>query len=355
MSHPETSREPQSHSWLLGLLGEHIGGSLTPAMHEAEARRQALLLSYRTLDATKMGPLATGAAAGQTDWPRLVQLAGELTFDGVNVTHPAKQAVLPALDELSAEAELLGAVNTVLFRDGRAIGDNTDYAGFTDALRALGGASNAVGAEAAGAVDLSSVVQLGAGGAGSATAYALLREGAEHLTLVDVDRDRADGLVARLAQAFDASRMSVAVPDEAAGLVARASGLVNSTPIGMTGVSETSPIDVAALHPGLWVGDAVYRPLKTVLVRAAEALGCAAFGGAHMVVGQAAVAFELFTGLTADRAAMSNTFTSAALAQWGDTLVSGGDRWRSQCCGPVALQYGHTDSRIRHPLAAPER
>lgn len=80
----------------------------------------------------------------------------------------------------------------------------------------------------------------------------------------------------------------------------------------MTGVSETSPIDVTTLHPGLWVGDAVYRPLKTVLVRAAEAMGCKAFGGAQMVVGQAAAAFEVFTGRSADRAAMLADFTAAA-------------------------------------------
>ena len=327
MSNTASALDPHARSWLLGLLGEHIGESLTPAMHEGEARRQGLLLTYRTLDATKMGPLGTGAfgaaggvgergsagtagdTAATTNWARLVELAQELTFDGLNVTHPAKQAVQPALDELSDEAKLLGAVNTVLFRDGRAIGDNTDYAGFTDALRALG--------ETAGTLDLSNVVQLGAGGAGSATAYALLREGAEHVTLVDVEADRAAALIGRLSAAFDASRMSFCTPEDAPAAVRAASGLVNSTPIGMTGVSETSPVDVTALHADMWVGDAVYRPLKTVLVRAAEELGCPAFGGAQMVVGQAAVALERFVGLPADRAAMAATFTAEAKRLWG--------------------------------------
>lgn len=308
-----TGDSPLAHSWLLGLLGEHIGGSLTPAMHEGEARRHGALLSYRKLDTTVMGDLALrapGAEPGTTDWPRLVELARELTFDGLNVTHPAKQAVQPALDELSEEAELLGAVNTIRFDGGRAIGLNTDHSGFADALAALSEG------EGASEPDLSRVLQLGAGGAGSAVAYALLSAGVEELSLVDVEESRARALIERLSQAFDASRMRFVPIDEAADVVRRSSGLVNTTPIGMTGVSETSPIDVSALHSDLWVGDAVYRPLKTVLVRAAEELGCAAFGGVEMVVGQAAVAFELFTGLSADRNAMREDFTRAALELW---------------------------------------
>lgn len=310
---PAETRDPLSHSWFLGLLGEHIGGSLTPAMHEAEARRRGMLLSYRTLDATVMGaPAVLNRTADEqtTNWPRLVELAREFTFDGVNVTHPAKQLVQPALDELSEEAELLGAVNTIRFDRGRAIGLNTDYSGFTDALTALGQEQGGQ------QPDLSRVLQLGAGGAGAAVAYALLSAGVEELALVDVDEVRGRALIGRLSQAFDNSRMRFVSVADAPGVLGRSTGLVNTTPIGMAGVSETSPVDVAALHAGLWVGDAVYRPLKTVLVRTAEALGCAAFGGVEMAVGQAAVAFEHFTGVRADRTAMRGDFTAAALTQW---------------------------------------
>lgn len=307
------TQDPLAHSWLLGLLGEHIAGSLTPAMHEAEARRQGLLLTYRKLDTTVMREpaLRGGASRGEgADWSRLVELAHELTFDGLNVTHPAKQVVQPALDDLSEEAELLGAVNTIRFAGGRSIGLNTDHSGFSDALAAL---TDTPGGSRP---DLTSVLQLGAGGAGAAVAYALLSAGVEELALVDVDESRVQALIGRLSQAFDASRMRFVSVADAPDTVRRSSGLVNTTPVGMTGVSEASPIDVAALHSGLWVGDAVYRPLKTVLVRAAEDLGCAAFGGVEMAVGQAAVAFELFTGLRADRAAMHEDFTAAALAAW---------------------------------------
>ncbi|MCQ9165430.1 shikimate dehydrogenase [Arthrobacter sp. STN4] len=275
---------------LLGLLGEHISASLTPAMHEAEGRRQGLPLVYRTLDPGEMG-------LARPDWPRLLLTAQRFGFTGVNVTHPAKQVVMGMLDGLSDDAALLGAVNTVTFRGGRAIGENTDHIGFTGALAAMG-------------IDASSgeVVQIGAGGAGSAVAYALLKAGAPRLTLVDVDRKNASSLRDRLSRAFDASRMRVLPPEDAAGAVRLATGLVNCTPIGMDGVSHRSPVDLAALHRGLWVGDAVYRPLRTTLVRAAGQLGCSAFGGAHMVVGQAVAAFAMFTGQQASHEAMYRTF-----------------------------------------------
>lgn len=277
-------------TFLLGLLGEHIMESLTPAMHEAEGRRQGLPLVYRPLDPVEMG-------LTDIDWPRLLLTARDFGYNGLNVTHPAKQALMGVLDGLSDDAALLGAVNTVTFSGGRAIGENTDHIGFSGSLDALG-------------IDASagSVVQIGAGGAGSAVAYALLQAGTPQLTLVDVDLAHAHSLVERLSRAFDASRLRVLPPAEAPQAMGSATGLVNCTPIGMDGVSDGSPIDLGALHRGLWVGDAVYRPLRTTLVRAAENLGCPAFGGAHMVVGQAVASFEMFTGHPASREAMYQAF-----------------------------------------------
>lgn len=277
-------------TFLLGLLGEHITESLTPAMHEAEGRRQGLPLVYRALDPAEMD-------LADIDWPQLLLTARDFGYDGLNVTHPAKQALMGVLDGLSDDASLLGAVNTVTFNDGRAIGENTDHIGFSGALNALG-------------IDASAgrVVQLGAGGAGSAVAYALLKAGTPELTLVDVNLTQARSLMERLSRAFDASRMRVLSPEDAPLALGSATGLVNCTPIGMDGVSNGSPIDLSSLHSGLWVGDAVYRPLRTTLVRTAENLGCTAFGGAHMVVGQAVASFEMFTDLPASREAMYQTF-----------------------------------------------
>jgi len=281
-------------SVLLGLLGEHIDGSLTPAMLEAEGRQQGLPLVYRTLDPGSMG-------LQRPDWPGLVRTAAQFGYDGLNVTHPAKQAVLTSMDMLSDDATLLGAVNTVLLRGGSVRGENTDHLGFTAALRAAD-VDPAAGP----------VVQFGAGGAGAAIAYALLRGGVPRLHVVDVRRESALALIDRLSVAFDASRMVATTPAEAPAVLRGASGLVNCTPIGMDDVSHDSPVDVNALHPGLWVGDAIYRPLRTTLVRDAEALGCTAFGGAAMVVGQAEASFELFTGRRATPGVMDEAFQQGA-------------------------------------------
>ena len=162
--------------FLVGLVGTGIGPSLTPPLHEREADELGLRYLYRRLDLDRLGlrPEAIG------DLLAAVRLAG---FDGVNVTHPCKQLVIPYLDELSPDAEALGAVNTVVLRDGRAVGHNTDWSGFARAFdRGLPDAP------------LDRVVLLGAGGAGSAVGHALLTLGAQRLSILDADGDRAAAL-----------------------------------------------------------------------------------------------------------------------------------------------------------------
>ena len=115
-------------SYLLGLVGAGIGASLTPAMQEREGAAAGLRITYRLLDAEKRG-------FGVDDLPQVLGWAQRLGFDGLNITHPFKQAVIPLLDELSEDAADLGAVNTVVFRDGRALGRNTDWSGYGRAFR----------------------------------------------------------------------------------------------------------------------------------------------------------------------------------------------------------------------------
>ncbi|WP_083973916.1 shikimate dehydrogenase [Herbidospora daliensis] len=161
-------------SYLIGLIGAGIGPSLSPALHEHEADHHGLRYLYRRLELT--APIG--------DLIRATRLA---RYDGLNVTHPVKQTVIAHLDALSPDAAHLGAVNTVLFRDGRAIGHNTDWTGFAESFRrGLPGAA------------MRHVVQLGAGGAGAAVAHALLTLGAERVTVVDVDTTRATELTTRL-------------------------------------------------------------------------------------------------------------------------------------------------------------
>ncbi|MEQ0560071.1 shikimate dehydrogenase [Amycolatopsis sp. NEAU-NG30] len=269
-------------SYLIGLVGSGIGPSASPALHEREADELGLRYLYRLLDLDVLRrPVGDVVAAAK--------LAG---FDGLNVTHPAKQAVLDHLDELSPEAAALGAVNTVVFDDGRAIGHNTDATGFARSLtRGLPD------------VRRDEVVLLGAGGAGAAVAHALLSLGTGRLTVHDVDAHRSEHLVAALRKKFGAGRARTG--DLTA--LDHADGLVNATPTGMA-AHPGSPVPAGLLRPRLWVADIVYRPLETRLLADARARGCRVLHGGGMVVLQAAESFRLFTGVEPDPARMLRHF-----------------------------------------------
>ena len=272
-------------TYLVGLIGSGIGPSLSPALHEREADRQGLRYLYRLIDIDMLGvgPEAVGD---------LVRAARDLGFDGLNITHPCKQLVIDHLDELAPQAAALGAVNTVVFEGGRAIGHNTDVTGFA--------ASFARGLPD---VPLERVVQLGAGGAGAAVAHAVLTLGAGHVTVVDAMPDRAADLAAGLNLHFGAGRAQAATPDALGELLGRADGVVHATPTGMA-AHPGLPFPAELLHPGLWVAEVVYRPLETELLRTARALGCATLDGGGMAVFQAADAFRLFTGREPDAVRM---------------------------------------------------
>jgi shikimate dehydrogenase len=272
-------------SYLVGLIGAGIGPSLSPALHEREADRQGLRYLYRLIDIDSLGvgPEAVGD---------LVRAARDLGFDGLNITHPCKQLVIGHLDALAPQAEALGAVNTVVFDGGRAVGHNTDVTGFA--------ASFARGLPDA---PLERVVQLGAGGAGAAVAHAMLTLGAGHVTVVDALPDRSADLAASLNRHFGAGRAAAAGPDRLAALLDGADGIVHATPTGMA-AHPGLPLPGELLHPGLWVAEVVYRPLETELLRAARGVGCAVLDGGGMAVFQAADAFRLFTGREPDASRM---------------------------------------------------
>ena len=272
---------------LVGLIGAGIQRSLTPAMHEEEARAQGLKLHYQLID-------LDAVRAGADKLPVLIEAARIMGFAGLNITYPCKQAVIPLLDELSAEAQAMGAVNTVVFREGRAIGHNTDGSGWAWGFqRTLPDA------------DLSRVVLLGAGGAGSAIAHAVLRLGARQLVIVDREAARAEESAAALSVHYGAGRVSADV-DPARALQA-ASGLIHATPTGMDKLPGL-PLPAELLRPDLWVAEIVYFPLDTALLQAARAKGCATVDGGTMAVGQAIGAFELFTGRPAEAARVEAHF-----------------------------------------------
>ncbi len=260
---------------IVGLIGAGIGSSLSPALHEREASLLGVDYEYRLFDLEELGRPASDVGA-------LVAEAARDGFGGLNITHPCKQLVVAELDELSPEAEALGAVNTVVLRNGWRIGHNTDASGFQEAFeRRLPGART------------DRVVQLGAGGAGAAVAHATLALGAGQLTILDVERDRA----AALAETLGAAAADIGALGD---LLAEADGLIHATPMGMEAHPGTA-VPAELLDPRLWVAEVVYMPIETQLLKDARERGCRTLDGAAMVALQAAGSLELFTGARPDR------------------------------------------------------
>lgn len=281
----------RSRSYLVGLIGAGISGSLSPALHEREAELAGLRYVYRIID--REAPFTDVA-----DLSRLVSSARQMGFDGLNVTHPYKQTVIPHLDELSPEAAVLGAVNTVVFENGRAIGHNTDGYGFARGFaRGLADAP------------IRHVVQLGAGGAGAAIAHAMLGTGVDRLTVIDAVPERARELAAALQARFGGDMAEAADMHRLADVVGQADGLINTTPIGMA-AHPGMPLPTDLLRPDMWVCDIIYRPLETQLLRRSRELGSDTLGGGPMLVFQAAEAMRLIAGVTANFERMLEHFTA---------------------------------------------
>ena len=276
-----------------GLIGRGIQQSRSPAMHRSEAAAQGFELIYELFDLDQRG-------LGNEALPELLDEAEARGFAGLNITYPCKQAVIPLLHDLSEEARAVGAVNTVQFRDGKRIGYNTDASGFEESFRhGMPGAPFA------------SVVQIGGGGAGAATAFALLRLGTRRLTLFDIVAARAQALAQTLERHF--TNCEIRVGADLTHALSAADGVLNATPVGMA-KHPGSVVPERLLRPSLWVADIVYFPIETQLLRTARAVGCRTLDGGGMAIFQAARAFEIFTGRTADSARMRQQF----LATGGD-------------------------------------
>ena len=262
---------PRSRRFLTGLLGAPIAQSASPAMHERAAAALGLRCHYQLIEV---------AGAGRDELKMLLEGVRRLGFAGINVTFPYKEAVIDLLDDLVPGAALIGAVNTVVVRDNRLTGHNTDTTGFARAV------AQRVAASSHGAVAL-----IGAGGVGKAIAFALAGLGVKELRIFDSEHAKAMQLAAKLEELTKTSAAH-SVEDALRGVV----GVVNASPVGML-PSLGTPVPDNLLHAGLWVADAVYSPLWTPLLTAARAKGCAVMTGRDLAIYQAADAFELFTGL----------------------------------------------------------
>lgn len=299
---PPTASRP---AVLVGLIGQGVAPSLTPPMHELEGARHGMTYIYRTVE-------ITAAQASPDCLAQLLWAARRMGFDGLNVTHPAKQAIVPLLDDLAPSAARVGACNTVVFDGERMIGHNTDVTGFGSAFDAAFGSG-----------PRERVVVVGAGGAGSAVVTALAQRDIADLVIVDVARDRADRLAAQTAPLTDGTVHGAAAGD-LPRLLAGADGVVNATPFGMS-AHPGMAFDPALLPPEAWVGDIVYRPTDTALLLAARARGLRTMSGLGMAMGQAADAFEIFTGAPADRVAMTQDLKDLVAAEAVATAGTAGN------------------------------
>lgn len=279
---PAFATAKKAQRLLLGLIGSPIAHSASPAMHEAAARAAGLEAHYHLIEV---------AGAGRADLAAMLEGVRRLGFAGVNVTFPYKEAVVPLLDGLSPEAEAMGAVNTIVVEGGDLVGHNTDASGFAAAYRNLKRDDD--GRPAA---------IIGAGGVGRAIAFALSSCGVSRLRLFDLDRGKAAALAGLLGR-----RAETEIADDATAAIEGAAGIVNATPLGML-PNRDIPVPPGLIDASQWVADAVYYPLWTPLLLAAQKAGATVMTGRELAIHQALDAFRLFTGIEPSERAMSGTF-----------------------------------------------
>jgi shikimate dehydrogenase len=231
---------------------------------------------------------------------------------GMNVTIPHKQAVIPLLDEVDQSAAI-GAVNTIVNRNGRLTGYNTDGIGYVRSLKEETG------------IDLSGkrIVILGAGGGARGLVYALCRERPARIVVANRTAEKAEKL---------AQDMSAFGPVEGGGMehlprhIAEADVLINTTSVGMAPQEGMSPVDADWLHSGLVVSDIIYNPMETALLRDAKEKGCTVHGGLGMLIHQGAYAFEYWTGVDAPVQAMREAVLEAMGLSGSGPVGSGAGR-----------------------------
>jgi len=292
----------------IGLIGKPLAHSISPVFQQAALDHLRIDARYELWE-TEQDALGERVAG--------VRDAGCL---GANVTVPYKELVIPLLDEVDPLAGRIGAVNTVVNRDGRLCGYNTDMTGFARALREEGGFDPS-GAH---------VVLLGAGGAGRAVTMALIQGKAASITITDVLPERAERLVEDLGRDLASLRLGktnlhTVAPgeDDLAALMKECQLLVNCTPIGMRHSKQEHdlPISSELIPAGAVVFDIIYNPLETRLLAEAKRRGARTLGGLSMLVYQGAASFELWT----DVQAPVDVMFEAARKSLGPAAVKGSE------------------------------
>ncbi len=261
---------------LVALLGDPVQHSISPAMHNKAF--QVLGLNYAYMAFT----------ANEYNLQSIVEAMKTLNVLGFNVTMPIKQRILPYLDQLSFEAEMIGSVNTVKNENGKLIGYNTDGLGYIKDLREKGLA-----------IKEQSFLLVGAGGAATSIAVELARAGAGKITVFNRSIEKADYIIS-LVKKIENHCEVFALKFEDKILtqeLKKADVLINCTPLGMGSQEGISIIkDPMIMHKDLIISDLIYVPEKTALIKQGEQRGCKTINGSGMILWQGALAFEIWTG-----------------------------------------------------------
>jgi shikimate dehydrogenase len=274
---------------LTGVFGQPIAENPSQPMVEAAYRHHGLPWRYLTIE------------VAPADLRDAVQGARAMGFCGFNLTIPHKIAVIPHLDGLGESARLIGAVNCVVRRGDRLIGENTDGKGFVQALRR---STDPAGKKA---------VILGAGGAARAIAVELALAGASALVIVNRGRERREALIELLRSTVTVTATGVPWAGDYA-IPGDAQLVVNATSIGLfPDVDARLPVEVASLRPGMVAADVIPNPPRTRFLRDAAARGCLVIDGLEMLVAQGAIGIAAWTGIAPDaqvmRASLEEIFT----------------------------------------------
>lgn len=260
---------------VVGIIGNPIEHSLSPAMHNAAYKKLGLDYVYI--------PMKTETE----DLPKVLDEIRTSNMAGVNVTIPHKENVLPLLDDITELAELIGAINTIENREGKLIGYNTDGPGFLESLKEESHFDPAG----------KDCVLLGAGGAARAVSVMLGKAGAKTLLLCDIDIQKAQDLADHINDNFD-TKTSLCLPkDKKLGAaISCCHLLVNATPIGMSPKTDACPLEEKIKIPAnILVYDLIYTPAETQLLKRAKKAGAKTMNGSEMLVRQGALAFTIFT------------------------------------------------------------
>jgi shikimate dehydrogenase len=287
-------RSLNGHTKIIALFGNPIAHTASPPMQNAALEKLGLNYVYIPFCVSKSN-ISTAMESIRV-----------LDFLGANVTVPFKESVIPYLDELTVQARLIGAVNTIKNDNGKLIGHNTDGDGFIEALKDLSKKFTP---------RKKKVVILGAGGGARAVAVALAQKKIKSLVLADVQEEKAKSLAAMLR-----SKLGVDVKgltpntQQFYNLVEEADLLINATPIGMhPKVTECPLSNISVIHPRQLVVDMVYNPAQTKFLKLAKHLGAKTQNGLGMLLYQGVLAFEIFTGHKAPTEVMRKALLEAVL------------------------------------------